>query len=749
MLLPNTSTSRPLTRLLAALALGTCSAVLAQPAAQKPAAKPAPAKPVETVDINEIVISAPKLSKSLLEAPLSATVTTGQTIEQNRINTVKDAAFYAPNTYFTEFTARKLSNPRFRGVGGSPNNPGVTTYLDGVPQFNSNSSSLTLVDVQQIDFVRGPQAALFGRNTPGGLINITSNRPSLDAWHGSLETSQGNYGFQDYRGSITGALLPDTLGFSFAGGYQTREGYTKNTVTNSPIDNRDAWFGKTQFLWTPSKELEVRLIIAGERARDGDYGLNDLGQLRNNPRRSARDLLGYTSRDVFMPTLQIIYHANSFDFTSTTGFVWWRTEDLTDLDYSLIPTPGGFLDPVAGSYLTRLNNEEQTTWTQEFRFSNKKGEPVILSEAATLEWQAGLFLFYQDYSQSTIQTRKELTAFGGFFPVNNGNLTGTSSALRDMGAGLYMQGTLNLWEKLHLTAGVRYDYEDKDATLGTSSTNFSSFAPTTNATTNQSLSRSFDQVTPQAAISFDITPDVITYFSFAGGYKAGGFNAGSPAGTESYAEERSWNYEFGFKGRALDNKLRWGTAAFYTDWRDLQLNVANGGPATFHIANAGNASARGLEIDMNYAPTSNWSIFGSAGWTDTRFNAGARDNVGGASTPLGGRQIPYTPDYTAALGTQVTFEVGGGYNVYARAEVQFMGSFNYDTSNTVGQDAYTIANFRLGVRNQRWFLEGYVNNAFDAEYVPIAFAFPGIAPSGYVGESGTPITFGVRSGIKF
>ncbi len=737
-----------LTRLLAALALGSCSAALAQPAAEKPA----PVKPVDVVDLNEIVISAPKLSKSLLEAPLSATVTTGKTIDENGITAVKDAAFYAPNTFFNEFTARKLSNPKFRGISGSPMNPGVTTYYDGVPQFNGNSSSLMLLDVAQVDFVRGPQAALFGRNTVGGLINITSNRPSLNGWHGGLETTHGNYSLQDYRGSITGALIPDTLGFSFAGGYQSRDGYTKNTVTNSPIDDRDAWFGKTQFLWTPSKELEVRLILAGERANDGDYGLNDLGQLRNNPRRSARDLVGYTTRDVFMPTLQVIYHADSFDFTSTTGFVWWQTEDLTDLDYSLFPA-GQPLDPLPGTYLTRLNNEEQTTWTQEFRFSNPKDKPVILSESATLEWQAGLFLFYQDYSQSTIQSRRELTAAGGFFGINAGNFTGTSSGLRDMGAGLYLQGTLNLWEKLHLTAGVRYDYEDKEADLATSTSSFSNAlvpaAVPAAATTNQGLSRSFDQVTPQAAISYDITPDLITYFTFAGGFKAGGFNAGSPAGTETYAEERSWNYEFGFKGRALDNSLRYGLALFYTDWRDLQLNVANGGPATFHIANAGSASARGIEIDMSYAPTSNWSIFGSAGWTDTRFNAGARDNVGGASTPLGGRQIPYTPDYTAALGTQVAWEVGGGYNVYARAEVQFMGSFNYDTSNTAGQDAYTIANFRLGVRNQHWFVEGFVNNALDAEYVPIAFGFPGIAPSGYVGESGTPLTFGVRTGIKF
>src|SRR5207247_7666936 len=89
-----------------------------------------------------------------------------------------DAAVLAPNTYFNEFTARKLSNARFRGIGSSPNNPGVTTFIDGVPQLNANSSSIELLDVDQIEFVRGPQSALFGRNTLGGLVNITSTRPS-------------------------------------------------------------------------------------------------------------------------------------------------------------------------------------------------------------------------------------------------------------------------------------------------------------------------------------------------------------------------------------------------------------------------------------------------------------------------------------------------------------------------------------------------------------------------------------------
>lgn len=746
MLLPTTLQRHTLPRLLAAAALTLASSVQAQPAQKKET--PAAAKPV---NLNEIIISAPKLSQDLLTAPLSATVTTGKTIQDANMQTVKDAAFYAPNTFFTEFTARKLSNPRFRGIGGSPMNPGVTTYFDGVPQFNGNSSSIMLLDVQQIDFVRGPQAALFGRNTAGGLINITSRRPSLDAWHGSAEMMVGNYNLYDYRGSITGPLIKDQLGFSFAGGYNERDGYTKNAVTGSDIDNRSSYFGKTQFLWTPDDDLEIRLIIAGESARDGDYALNDLARLRTVPRTSSRDFVGYTKRDVLMPTVQIIYHADAFDFTSTTGMVWWETEDATDLDYSTAQ----FNFPPSDTFLKRTNHEEQITWTQEFRFSNPKDDPVILNESAKLAWQAGMFLFYQDYDQRIAQRNAGIFGFRSVYDE------ATTAGLRDAGFGLFIQSTLTLWDKLDLMGGLRWDYEDKDAHLATTEivTPGGLFADRPAIITNQRLSKSFSQVTPQAAVSYRITPDLMTYFSFAGGFKAGGFNSSAPAGSEAFGQERSWNYELGVKGRALNDRLTFGAALFYTDWKDLQLNVPNvTSPGRFNIANAGDASARGIELDVNLRPVTGWDLFASAGWIDTRFHGGSTDNdsavlPAGASTPIAGNQIPYAPDYTVSFGTQVSWELGAGYSLYARGDVQFIGSFNYDSLNRQAQDAYTIANFRVGVRNQSWFLEGFVNNAFNTEYVPMAFAFPdgglGFTPSGYVGEMGAPLTFGVRTGIKF
>jgi iron complex outermembrane receptor protein len=115
---------------------------------------------------------------------------------------------------------------------------------------------------------------------------------------------------------------------------------------------------------------------------------------------------------------------------------------------------------------------------------------------------------------------------------------------------------------------------------------------------------------------------------------------------------------------------------------------------------------------------------------------------------IGGNQVPFTPDYTTSIGTQYTWELPRGFHLYARADVQFIGSYNYDTVNGAAQDAYTLANFRVGVRGKKWFSEVFANNAFNTNYVPMAIQFPGSA-SGYIGEMGAPLTVGVRAGIKF
>src|SRR5688572_32411468 len=159
-----------------------------------------------SVTLPTVVVTAEKESADVKDVPASVTAVTARTISDSGLRAITDAVIFAPNSLFTEFTARKVSNARFRGIGSSPANPAITTYIDGVPQLNSNSSSIELLDVDQIEFVRGPQSPLFGRNTLGGIINISSTKPSTSSWTGSVVAPFGSFGSKEVRGSISGPV---------------------------------------------------------------------------------------------------------------------------------------------------------------------------------------------------------------------------------------------------------------------------------------------------------------------------------------------------------------------------------------------------------------------------------------------------------------------------------------------------------------------------------------------------------------
>src|SRR4029450_2633602 len=345
-------------------------------------------QPVASFQLPPVIVTAQKEPADAQTVPIRVTPVAKSTLQNAGIEIVSDAGRYAPNASFTEFTARKLSNARFRGIGSSPANPSIPTLVDGVPQLNSNTASIDLVDVDQIEFVRGPQSALFGRNTLGGLINVTSTRPSLSTWSGSLSVPFANSDARDVRGSVAGPLVANTLGMGVSLQYGRRDGYTVNDVTGNDLDSRSAFAGKGQLLWTPMRSWETRVIINSERDRDGDYALSDLGGLRVNPYHTARDLEGYTHRDIFGTTILNLYEGSSLTLSATTGFLKWKTADLTDLDYTPLPL------------VTRDNLEESSQFTQEVRVASSASAPVRFSDAAALQGQAGVFFFTQNYGEN-------------------------------------------------------------------------------------------------------------------------------------------------------------------------------------------------------------------------------------------------------------------------------------------------------------------------------------------------------------
>jgi iron complex outermembrane receptor protein len=708
--------------------------VLAAPARAQQPAPPQPSTPVATqeddgtirIRLPTVTVRAEKEPENVQDAPVSVTAVTRETMENAGVRSVSDAAQYAPNTYFNEFTARKLSNARFRGIGSSPNNPAVTTFIDGVPQLNANSSSIELLDVDQIEFVRGPQSALFGRNTLGGLVNITSTRPSRKNWTASLDGPYGNFSTGGLQGTTSGPI-GERLAFGVGVGYSTRDGYTTNTVTGNDLDSRSAVFSKTQILWAPAAAWDVRGIVTTERARDGDYALNDLGSLRADSFRVARDFEGFTHRDLVAPTLLVTRAGKTIDFSATTGFVWWKTDDLTDLDYTPAPL------------IRRANNEDNHQFTEEVRVASARNASHELSSRVTLRWQAGLFLFSQDYTQDAVNSFSP-GVLSEFLPFAIDQHS-PQAALDDRGVGVYGRGTLTFSRRLDATIGVRADHESKSATLNTF------YSPAIAAPAVVTGDKSFNDVSPQFTVSYRMRPENTVYATAARGFKAGGFNAASPAGSESYGQEHTWNYEGGVKTSWLGQRLSVNAAVFYIDWDDLQVNVPNPSvPAQFYVANAGTATSKGVEIELNARLRPGVDVFGSVGRTSGHF--GSASVSGGAN--VSGNTLANMPDMTGNVGVQYSHALRAGVSAYGRAEVVTYGALFYDDANLASQSAYSLASFRFGVRASHAFAEGWVRNAFDTRYVPTAFAFDSrLAPSGFLGESGAPRTAGVRAGVSF
>jgi iron complex outermembrane receptor protein len=679
-----------------------------------------------TTALPPITVTAEKESEDPQKLPLSVTAVPSDTLMVAGVRSVSEAGWYAPNVFFNEFTARKLSNARFRGVGASPTNPGVTSYIDGVPQLNANSSSVELVDIDQIEFVRGPQSGLFGRNALGGIINVSSSRPSLKSWTGRLIGPYGNFNAGDLRGSVSGPLINDKLAVGLGLGYSRRDGFTRNDVTGHDLDSRSAFFGRAQVLWRATDRWEARALFSGERARDGDYALNDLAALRTRPFHASRDVEGYTHRDILAPTFQVTYTGPRIDFSTTSGFVKWKTQDLTDLDYTALPL------------ITRTNAEEDFQFTEEARLASAKAAPIALSRRVTMKWQAGVFVFTQNYRQDAVNNFSPYVLSQDVsFAVSQ---TSPKSALDDRGVGVYGRGTLTFSNRLDLIFGARGDREHKAANLNTF------FTPAIAPPVLVNAEKDFSDVSPQFAIAYRVAPSTSVYGTVGRGFKAGGFNAAAPVGNEAYGQERTWSYEGGVKTSALADRLSASIAIFRIDWSDLQVNVPNPlVPAQFFIANAAGTTSDGVEFELRARPEPGLDLFGSAGLTHARFSNGSTSD----GVSVSGKKLANAPSYTADFGVQYSRPLHGDLALTARVEAICYGDYQYDDANTAGQGAYTLTNLRAGVRRKHGFGEFWVRNAFDTRYVPVAFPYPGLAPSGFVGESGAPRTFGVRFGVSF
>lgn len=701
----------------------------APPPADEPAeAAPAQAEPATRTPVaryEPTIVTARKWEETPQDVPQSVRVMGETALRDAGIRSMREASFLVPNLFINEFTSRRLTFPTIRGVGSGVGDPAVTTYIDGVPQLTINSTNLPMLDVERIEFLRGPQGTLYGRNSIGGLIHILTKRPG-DALAFRGGGTFGNYDLQEYELGASGPLVADELFFSLAGLHSSRDGYTFNTFTGNDVDDRDSLFGRGQLLWTPDERSEIRLTFHGEKSRDGGFALSELTGLRRQPHRISQDFEGVAHRDLLGTSLTWNYFGDEVDFVSISGFQDWDVFETSDFDFS-------FIDGIR-----RRTEESQQYFSQEFRLSSSEDRPVELGEGAQLRWLGGLSFFVSDSDRLAANNFRPDGA-GILFPPAQVGLDTQWGDFEDFSIAPFGQVTLILDERLELTGGLRYDFEHKEGTVNHTfeTGGFTVLSTSTN------LDRDFDAVVPKFSAAYHFSDNVMAYGLAAMGFKAGGFNLNAPTGRLSFDQETSWTYEVGVKSTFLDERLAVNASLFHIDWDDLQLSLFDAMTGGY-IANAASATSRGFEIELGVRPAEGWDLFAGLGFTDAQFD----HFVDPFGTNVSGRSLAFVPERTWNFGAQYTGRLCESATWYVRGEYVGVGTYYYDAGNRAGEQ-FELANFRVGVRSRNVSVEGWVRNAFEQDYVLVAFQPSPVDPSVFVGESGAPQTFGVSVNITF
>ncbi len=692
--------------------------------------------------LEPVTVTAERSPADAEDVPAAVSALPAAELERAGVESVKDASLYAPSVNLIEFTARAISNPQVRGVGGSTTNPGVTTYIDGVPQLSADTSSRELVDVDRIEFVRGAQGTLFGRNTLGGVIQVLTRAPAqarLQAGGGI-----GDHARREARGVVAGPLLQSAgISGSLAGGHASRDGYSVNTVTSNTVDDRSANFGQAQLAWVGSRAY-VRALAGVESAHDGGFALADLAALRARPYSVSYDYEGYTRRLIQSQTLLAGFGGEGWAVENIAGHVAYTAFETVDLD--LTPEPE----------LTRDNLRVGSQWTEELRVLSTK--PFVEVLGLGLSVQAGVFGFEQDNDQDAANHVSRGYLIDDQLPVLGLTLPPilridipdnavapardrTHAILQDRGYGIYAALAADWSDTFRLSLGVRHDREHKQARITREFVlpTAAGEIPLGGEPPGVDGSRDYSATSPRATLRWRVADDAQVYGSIAAGYRSGGFNAQSPAGAESYGEERSRNLEIGAKMLALDRRLQVDVAAFDIRLQDLQLNVPiPGGGARFYIANAGRAASRGLELEARARPWSWLTLFGSAAVLDARFDDGSQE----LGENVSGKRLPYAEPFTATLGMQTIWRSALG-EISARIEGVRAGGGWYDAGNHERQTRYWLANARVGWRYRAFSLEAWGRNLTDAAVIPLAIPYGDLTPSGYAGENAPPRTVGV------
>lgn len=685
----------------------------------------APAQAQTQFMLEEVIVTAQKRAESLQDVPISVLALSGQRMRDAGIQRVEDLSKYVPNFQMTETTT---GNQIFiRGVGSGLNRgfeQSVGMFIDGVYAGRSQQFRSPFMDIDMVEVLRGPQGTLFGKNTVAGAINIRTQKPTDEFAAEVRATYEMEYGDPEVEGFVSGPLTDDLSG-RIAARYRETEGFIDNRFLDEDEPQREEQAIRGSLLWTPTDELELLLKVEsgsfdveGRTSQvtnlDGVFEFASLGITQFLPDLvdpSEDGKLNYkkaadshsreaTDTDTDNAALTVNWDIGDFTVTSITGYSSYSFDELVDADFTNL------------RFIQQDTAQDFDQYSQEIRLVSPLGEQF--------EYIVGAYYQYQEL-ENTGRIDFDPTAIG--VNVLPPTAVGTYSDFDQEAEtfALFGQATYHFNDEWHLTVGLRWNNEDKEATQDYFVTDLFGSTPTSNPvnkiiaeTVQGSVDHKYDEdrsrsnTSPSVTLTWDYDDNTMLYARYAKGFKSGGFNEAEVTGDIDrflFDDEEADSLEIGSKLTLLDGAATLNTAVFYTEYTDRQVSAFE--DVSFVVGNAAESTSQGVEMDGRWRVTENLTFSASLAYLDSEFdefkNAScqAEDAAAdpGCTQDLSGETTQYAPEWSGSLSVRYTRPITDNLEFVGQADANYTDDYYHaqDLDPEEVTDSYTEYNARLAV----------------------------------------------------
>jgi iron complex outermembrane recepter protein len=701
--------------------------------------------------LEQIVVTARRVEENLQDTPIAVTVLSGDALTDRQVFDTSELDQVVPNLQFANnapLAGNNSSSQVFiRGIGQtdptSTVDPGVGLYMDDVYIGSAIGGTMTLRDIRSIQVLRGPQGTLFGRNTIGGAILVSTVEPG-DELGGTVRAGAGSDGLVDVFGAID-APLSDTLKSRFSLGVRQQDGYVTRT-DGTDLGDVDTYTATAKLVWSPSDKLSVRFALDYTKSDEngsplvfaainetatfprvasldaGCPGLSDGAvpppglpdqpavPMINDPRCAndfqARGPYGNNGTYPLVSKLDNRGLGVTVSYDVNDKLTFRSISSYRDLDWK----GNRDADNTPLTILHTLYDVDSSQRSQELQLTR---------QTDALTGVIGLYYFQQD-SNDIVTIELNPPPPGVQRDSDNDIVDNDSWAA-------FTQWTFDLNDALSLTGGVRYTEETKRSYPD----QFDYSTPTVKQVPVRWYEDTFSDTTTSVSLAYRWSARGMGYLSYSEGFKGGGWNshfnavltAPQQAALHPFKPETADTLELGLKLDLAGNTLRLNGAVFTSDYTDMQITYRGPAPAGVapFVTNAGKAGIDGVELELTWAPSDAWTVDASIGTLDATIDE--LNNIPFAVLPPGlvaGNTLPFAPDEQAHVG--VAYEaMPGKLTVTPRIDVAYTGKTFFDAINTpeIAQlDDFTVVNASvvLAPASGSWRVTLGVNNATDELY---------------------------------